>query len=81
MDVTGYGTNEISGTSISGYLSMTNRYIPTEDEMNFAIKNARNILVQFFNHVSDLDVHFFRNAMKHRRDELYKYNDKEVKDE
>ena len=65
----------------SGYLSMTNRYIPSEEEMNFAIKNARNILKQFFIHVSDLDVHYFRNAMKQRRDELYKYNDKEVKDD
>lgn len=59
---------------------MMNRYIPTEEEMNYAIKNARSILNQFFNHVSDMDVHFFRNALKARKDELYKYT-KEVKDE
>lgn len=42
------------------------KYEPSVEEIKYTINNARNILLQFFPRVTDLDVETFRNLMRDR---------------
>lgn len=53
------------------------QYKPTLEEIKYAISNARQILEQFFPHVSDQDVAKLRSAMRKRLEEYYKEQEKE----
>lgn len=47
------------------------KYIPTLDEIQFADKNARKILKEYFEYVSDLDVITLRKIIYDHRAALY----------
>lgn len=43
------------------------KYTPTEEEINIARANAREILEEIFDTVSPYDVYLLRNLMKQRK--------------